>query len=273
MHLRQHQEDVKKRAEAKANEPCKTVDTTPKDDVFVPPETMLPEKVLNDTKIVEASSSTDAILTNCSDKEPENGVTSNELSDPLANTEASHNSSDRLSPFVQEVLPEVTIEEYYFAQLLEIDPANVIDPCQSTQPLSNLFNQDGPTTQNNVNETYHIQPNEVSFMQANEASFIQPEVNLTQPNEVIFNQPQVVGAIQPYKGKIRTAKCDFVCTMCERRFPSEVLLAKHIRSHEKKTQCEICGKYVARAYRRVHDKKYHSVHEYLVNGENSPQSL
>lgn len=50
----------------------------------------------------------------------------------------------------------------------------------------------------------------------------------------------------------------FLCTQCPKRFRLELLLAQHLRNHERpRVPCPVCGKKITQKYTRAHLLKFH----------------
>lgn len=214
--------------------------------------------VKNGTKVEEASSSTDAVFS-MSSIDPENGITSNEAltnSDDIIlpslpnGTQSADmllgimpSSNDILPPSPSSVDPAsvgpaIEFEEIYeefpstFEPAIKPESCGENEPSQSTQPVMETLEL---TEQNPVESAHNV----IDDIQIN-----------LEPTPVAQQFP---------------------CTKCARHFKTADRLAKHLDLHNKKVQCDICGRVVALSYKRMHDKRYHDPESNIPS--NPDQSL
>lgn len=193
--------------------------------------------VPNDTKVEEASSSTDAVFTKTLvDKDIENGVTSNEALTELQSTTTTHTSLC-IGPFM--ILPPSRETQYPRGLLPNNEP-----PVVEEFPL----NYDEFPINCEIGENIPTQ----STQQATAYAIV--GANVTHQNEIDDARNGEVDNMTFVHNVVETLNCN-ICAKC---FPSQLKLDKHKALHDRKVPCEVCGKLVGLSYKRIHVRKYHT---------------
>lgn len=259
----------------------KTVDVSKSVEIVQPIDVATPNTT---TMVEEASSSTDAVFTaDSTEKEPENGITSNEAITESIDPDPYHINGVQpfLTPSFQHLstygLPEPTnepplnlLEDFpiIFDDAMNVIHTEVVDenaPSQSSQQSIDAPDQ--------LTLSLLVEPNPDAIEQNgfgcnngnddgdedgdDDDATVDESANGFAGYDSV-DDTNVDGEGDGDDNTAENTEKPFGCTKCKRRFKTEERSKRHIAVHNKKIDCELCGKRIALSYKKFHMKRYHS---------------